>query len=83
MSFVTGRIGAYAVLQGRARMHSDLKCLLFLRARLSDLTDNVHVRGPQDQVSERARCVGQATCTVYVNLAAAVGKAVSYYSIMQ
>lgn len=57
---------------------SDLKRLLFAGAKLSGLTDNVHVRGPQDQVSERARRVGRATCTVYVNLAAAGGEAVSY-----
>lgn len=60
---------------------SGLKRLLFAGARLSGLTDNVHARGPQDQVSERARRVGQATCTVYVNLAAAAGEAVSYYCI--
>lgn len=63
----------------RPRLHFQLGMLV---VRGSGLTDNVHVSGPQDQVSERARRVGRATCTVYVNLAAAGGEAVSYYCIM-
>lgn len=71
-------IGAYGVLQSRgpdAFLTGNACCMA--GARLSDLTDNVHVRGPQDQVGEKAR----ATSTAYVNLAAAGGEEESYYCI--
>lgn len=83
LSFVTGGDwSTWGPSESGPGCLSDWKCL-FTGVRLSDLTDNVHVRGPQDPVGERARRVGRSTSTAYGNLAAGGGEAASYDCILR